>query len=122
VPSHRTGIANGINSVFRSVGSSLASALIGTLLMVKPAEQLTPGASVLPSEGRFTLCFCLAAGAFVLVVVLALAGLAARTSVRLPYSSCEQLEVERSTAVDAPQRPLDIDSTLKNSERENTWH
>jgi MFS family permease len=122
VPSHRTGIANGINSVFRSVGSSLASALIGTLLMVKPAEQLTPGASILPSEGRFTWCFCLAAGAFVLVVVLALAGLW-----RPAPAGSPRLRAVNSRRWNVPRRWTlrNVRSTsiprLKNSERENTW-
>jgi MFS family permease len=75
VPASRTGIANGINSVFRSVGSSVASALIGTLLIVKPVKNLTPRVFVLPPEGRFTLGFSLAGGALVLVVVVALIGL-----------------------------------------------
>ncbi|MEU7937594.1 MFS transporter [Microbispora bryophytorum] len=87
VPAGRTGIANGINSVARSVGSSVASALAATLLAVEPAvepaEHLATRASALPAEGRFTVCFALGAGAFALVVLVALAGLTnARTLVR----------------------------------------
>ncbi|MEV4321929.1 hypothetical protein AB0J37_06860 [Microbispora rosea] len=41
----------------------------------EPAEHLATRASPLPAEGRFTVCFALGAGAFVLVVLVALAGL-----------------------------------------------
>ncbi|GAB3881924.1 hypothetical protein GCM10027612_11740 [Microbispora bryophytorum subsp. camponoti] len=88
VPVGRTGIANGINSVARSVGSSVASALAATLLAVEPAAHLATRASALPAEGRFTVCFALGAGAFVLVVLVALAGLTnARTFVRTRHET-----------------------------------
>ncbi|GAB3131534.1 MFS transporter [Microbispora hainanensis] len=79
VPANGTGIANGINSVARSVGSSVASALAATLLTVQPAGHLATRAASLPAEGRFTACFALGGGAFVLVVLIALTGI---TSVR----------------------------------------
>ncbi|SNS44400.1 hypothetical protein SAMN05216276_1009166 [Streptosporangium subroseum] len=76
VPGNRTGIANGINSVARSVGSSIASALAATLLVVEPVERLAFQASALPAEDRFTVCFALGGGAFALIVLVALVGLA----------------------------------------------
>ncbi|MET7751962.1 MFS transporter [Micromonospora sp. NPDC005367] len=69
VPLTRTAAANGVNSVFRSVGSSVASALLGVLL-AGGASARTPAA--LPAEGRFTLAFALAGAAFAVVTALAL--------------------------------------------------
>ncbi|PZG15453.1 MFS transporter [Nonomuraea aridisoli] len=68
VPRDRTGVANGVNSVARSVGSALAGALSAALL--------TAPISGLPPESRFTACFVLGGGALVLVGVIALAGMA----------------------------------------------
>ncbi|MGA4843733.1 MFS transporter [Streptomyces sp. G45] len=79
VPAHQTGIANGINSISRSVGSAIASAMITTLLASKTIE-LPAGMPALPQESQFTLSFALAGAAFVLVAAVALLGLrAART-------------------------------------------
>ncbi|MGP9019441.1 MFS transporter [Streptomyces sp. BR1] len=75
VPHHQTGIANGINSISRSVGSAIASAVITSLLASKTIQHLPPGIPALPQESQFTLSFALAGGAFLLVVVVALLGL-----------------------------------------------
>ncbi|MFI7613497.1 MFS transporter [Nonomuraea terrae] len=73
VPRNRTGVANGVNSVARSVGSAFASALSGVLLAAP--------ISGLPPEGRFTASFALGGGALVAVAIVALAGMAdVRTS------------------------------------------
>ncbi|WP_172384323.1 MFS transporter [Streptomyces sp. MNP-20] len=76
VPAHQTGIANGINSISRSVGSAIASAMITTLLASKTIE-LPAGMPALPEESQFTLSFAIAGGAFLLVVAVALIGLRA---------------------------------------------
>ncbi|WUT87646.1 MFS transporter [Streptomyces melanogenes] len=75
VPHHQTGIANGINSISRSVGSAIASAVITSLLASKTIEHLPAGVPALPQESQFTLSFALAGGAFLLVVLVALVGL-----------------------------------------------
>lgn len=71
VPRTQTGVANGVNSVFRSIGSSVASALLGALLATGAAGR--PGAA-LPAPSRFTLAFSLAAVAFGVVACVALFG------------------------------------------------
>ncbi|MFH8291739.1 MFS transporter [Streptomyces sp. NPDC018059] len=76
VPHHQTGIANGLNSISRSVGSAIASAIITSLLASKTLENLPAGAPPLPAESQFTLSFALAGAAFVLIVAVALVGLA----------------------------------------------
>ncbi|OAR26334.1 transporter [Streptomyces sp. ERV7] len=75
VPHHQTGIANGINSISRSVGSAIASAVITSLLASKTIEHLPAGVPALPQESQFTLSFALAGAAFLMVVVVALVGL-----------------------------------------------
>ncbi|MBH5334100.1 MFS transporter [Streptomyces pactum] len=75
VPLHQTGIANGINSIARSTGSAIGSAVVTTVLASKSAANLPAGAPELPAESRFTLSFLLAAAAFALAAVVAGAGL-----------------------------------------------
>lgn len=70
VPHHQSGIANGINSISRTVGSSLASAIITTLLTAKLLPQLP-----LPQESQFTIAFWVGAAACVATVLAALLGL-----------------------------------------------
>ncbi|MGF0176402.1 MFS transporter [Streptomyces sp. Marseille-Q5077] len=75
VPPHRTGIANGINSISRSVGSAIGSALITSLLASRTIENLPAGVPPLPAESQFTLSFALAGVAFTFVLALSLVGL-----------------------------------------------
>ncbi|MFD5441827.1 MFS transporter [Streptomyces tendae] len=75
VPSHQSGIANGINSIARSVGSSTGSAVITTLLASNLLPHLPAGAPPLPAETQYTLVFTLGAVAFALVCGVALTGL-----------------------------------------------
>jgi hypothetical protein len=75
VPHHQTGIANGLNSISRSVGSAIASAVITSLLASKTIQHLPAGAPALPAESQFTLSFAIAGVAFVLIVAVALVGL-----------------------------------------------
>jgi MFS family permease len=74
VPHHQT-IANGLNSISRSVGSAIASAVITSLLASKTIQHLPAGAPALPAESQFTLSFAIAGVAFVLIVAVALVGL-----------------------------------------------
>ncbi|MET8022639.1 MFS transporter [Streptomyces avermitilis] len=83
VPPHQTGIANGINSISRSVGSAVASAVITSLLASKTIP-LPHGMPALPQEGQFTLSFTIAGAAFVLVVAVALVGLKSAHAPRTP--------------------------------------
>ncbi|MFD4631252.1 MFS transporter [Streptomyces sp. NPDC058284] len=83
VPAHQTGIANGINSISRSVGSAIASAMITSLLASKTIP-LPKGMPALPQESQFTLSFAIAGAAFVLVVAVALVGLTALHAPRTP--------------------------------------
>lgn len=75
VPPHQTGIANGINSIARSTGSAIGSAMITTVLASKTAEHLPAGSPALPAESQFTLSFVLAGAAFLLVALVAWLGL-----------------------------------------------
>ncbi|MEV6350816.1 MFS transporter [Actinoplanes sp. NPDC051851] len=61
--------ANGLNALFRSVGSSLASALGGAILAAKTIDL---GGHALPSLGAYQLLFGLCAGSAVLAALLAL--------------------------------------------------
>ncbi|MEV4708740.1 MFS transporter [Actinoplanes sp. NPDC049316] len=74
VAPERTGIANGMNSIARSIGSSIASASVVVLLTSEPASAGTTGA---PAESRFVLAFVLAAVAFGLISMIGLTGLRA---------------------------------------------
>ncbi|MEV4439353.1 MFS transporter [Streptomyces sp. NPDC049577] len=75
VPHHQTGIANGINSISRSTGSAIGSAMITTVLASKSIEHLPPGVPKLPAESQFTLTFVIAGSALVLVALVAGLGL-----------------------------------------------
>jgi MFS family permease len=70
VPHHQSGVANGINSISRTVGSSLGSAIITTLLTGKLLPHLS-----LPQEGQFTLAFWVGAGACAATILAAVFGL-----------------------------------------------
>ncbi|KAA2250171.1 MFS transporter [Solihabitans fulvus] len=77
VEHHQTGIANALNSISRSVGSSIGSAIITTLLASKTVAvpHLPPGVPAPPAESQFTLAFGIACVALLLVVPVALLGL-----------------------------------------------
>ncbi|OAA21748.1 Sugar transporter [Frankia sp. EI5c] len=62
--------ANGLNALFRSIGSSLASAIGGSILA---AQTVAVGAAELPSLGGYRELFALCAGAAVIAAVLTLA-------------------------------------------------
>ena len=60
VPLHETASANGLNSLMRSVGTSVSSAVIATLLA---QMTLTIGPLTVPSLAGFRVAFLIAAGA-----------------------------------------------------------
>ncbi|GGV12438.1 MFS transporter [Streptomyces spectabilis] len=100
VPAHQTGIANGINSISRSVGSAIASAMITTLLASKTIE-LPAGMPSLPQESQFTLSFAIAGAAFLLVVAVAIGGLRAAHA---PRASAVTKVAESDAESKAPER------------------
>ncbi|MDH6541330.1 MFS transporter [Streptomyces sp. SPB4] len=75
VPHHQSGIANGINSISRSTGSAIGSAIVTTILASKTIEHLPAGVPALPAESGFTLTFWIGAGAFALVALISWLGL-----------------------------------------------
>ena len=69
VPRHEAGSAVGVNALMRSLGTTLAAAVMGTLLTSRTA---TFGTVELPTEGAFQLCFLVGAvAAFVGVAIAA---------------------------------------------------
>ncbi|MET7900579.1 MFS transporter [Streptomyces sp. NPDC005355] len=75
VPREMTGLANGINSISRSVGSAIGSATITTLLASKSIQGLPPGLPPLPAESQFTIGFVIGAAVWTAVILVALFGL-----------------------------------------------
>ncbi|MET9885393.1 MFS transporter [Streptomyces sp. NPDC006430] len=75
VPHHQSGIANGINSISRSTGSAIGSAIVTTILASQTIEHLPAGVPPLPAESGFTLTFWIGAVAFALVALISWVGL-----------------------------------------------
>ncbi|MFJ8207834.1 MFS transporter [Streptomyces sp. NPDC096033] len=75
VPHHQSGIANGINSISRSTGSAIGSAIVTTILASKTIEHLPKGVPPLPAESGFTITFWIGAAAFALVALISWLGL-----------------------------------------------
>ncbi|MFD0440660.1 MFS transporter [Streptomyces chartreusis] len=75
VPQQESGIANGINSISRSTGSAIGSAVTTTVLASKSMENLPAGSAQLPAASQFTLSFGLAGAASALVALIAWFGL-----------------------------------------------
>jgi MFS family permease len=69
VPQTETGASNGLNALFRSLGTSTAAAVIAAVLATYTAE--FDGAQ-LPSSTAFTLSFVLGGAAAVVALVVAL--------------------------------------------------
>jgi MFS family permease len=67
VPRYHVGAATGVNTIMRTVGSSLGSAIPGTIL-----AESTVAATGLPSESAFATIFWLIAGAMVVAILAAL--------------------------------------------------
>lgn len=73
VEPHETGIANSINSIMRTVGGAVGSALIITILAAQVATHALPGGAAvsLPTENAYRIVFILGAVAFGLAALLA---------------------------------------------------
>ncbi|NLU68615.1 MFS transporter [Streptomyces sp. HNM0574] len=71
----QSGIANGMNSISRSVGSSVGSAAVTSLLASRTLTGLPEGTGDVPAEGQFTAVFALGALACLGSAVVALTGL-----------------------------------------------
>lgn len=69
VPAHETGASNGLNALFRSVGTSSASAVMGGILA---SMSVKIGDIAVPTRGAFELCFWLAIAAGIVALVLSL--------------------------------------------------
>ncbi|MEV5850460.1 MFS transporter [Streptomyces sp. NPDC051985] len=75
VPQHESGIANGINSISRSTGSAIGSAVTTTVLASKSMANLPAGSAKLPAASQFALSFAIAGAASALVALIAWLGL-----------------------------------------------
>ncbi|WP_336660912.1 MFS transporter [Leucobacter sp. USHLN153] len=69
VPAHETGASNGLNALFRSVGTSTASAVMGGVLAALTTD--FEGRAI-PSRAAFDVCFWLAIAAAVVALLLSL--------------------------------------------------
>ncbi|WNM34768.1 MFS transporter [Streptomyces sp. Li-HN-5-11] len=75
VAPEETGVANSINSIMRTVGGAVGSAVVTTLLSVLVAEHTTPdGPVILPTEGAYQIAFGLSGALFFAAAVLAVLG------------------------------------------------
>jgi MFS family permease len=69
VPASETGASNGLNALFRSVGTSTAAAVLGAVLaaMSEPYQGVP-----VPTSAAFQACFLLGGAAAVIALVLSL--------------------------------------------------
>ncbi|MFF0278567.1 MFS transporter [Streptomyces sp. NPDC004330] len=104
VPHHQSGIANGINSISRSTGSAVGSAVVTTILASQTVAHLPAGVPPLPAESGFTLTFWIGAAAFALVAVIAGPGLRARAAGTAPVSAGEARGQAAAAAPAAPEK------------------
>ncbi|MFJ7989917.1 MFS transporter [Streptomyces sp. NPDC096351] len=104
VPHHQSGIANGINSISRSTGSAVGSAVVTTILASQTVAHLPAGVPPLPAESGFTLTFWIGAAAFALVAVIAGPGLRARAAGTAPVSAGEARGPAAAAAPAAPEK------------------
>ena len=75
VAPEETGVANSINSVMRTIGSSVGSAVVITLLSQLVTEHSTPNGPVtLPTEAAFQISFGLSSVLFLAAALLAVVG------------------------------------------------
>ncbi|MDL5487401.1 MFS transporter [Microbacterium wangruii] len=69
VPQNETGASNGLNALFRSLGTSVAAAVIGAVLA---SLSVTQGGAQVPTASAFDVAFVLGGAAAVMALVLAL--------------------------------------------------
>ncbi|MGA5067733.1 MFS transporter [Streptomyces exfoliatus] len=98
VPHHQSGIANGINSISRSTGSAIGSAVVTTILASQTLDHLPAGVPPLPAESGFTLTFWIGAAAFALVAAIAGLGLRPRPATRTTPANVPAAAPEKVTA------------------------
>ncbi|MFE3056559.1 MFS transporter [Nocardia sp. NPDC059239] len=77
VAPHETGIANSINSIMRTVGGAIGSALVVTILTSDTLRHALPNGAVvaLPAEGAYRIAFFTGAAFFAVAALLAGFGL-----------------------------------------------
>jgi MFS family permease len=68
VPATETAAANGLNSVMRSLGSTVAAAVLGLILATDP---VIIGSTEIPSRFSFQLCFIIAAAVALIGAIIA---------------------------------------------------
>lgn len=90
VPISETAAANGINALARSLGTSIASAVIGVVLATMT---ITYAGHVMPSLHGLRIALLIAAGVAALAAVIALT-LPAPAKATVPEWSAEELELE----------------------------
>lgn len=91
VPMREAGAAVGLNALMRSMGTTLAAAVMGTVLS---SSSRTVGGFELPSEGAFHACFVIgAAAAFVGVAITAT--IPRRASAAVTEPAATELEAQR---------------------------
>ncbi|MFD0208799.1 MFS transporter [Streptomyces hirsutus] len=95
VPASETGAANGLNTLMRSIGTSMSSAVVG---MVLASTANTVGGVEIPSMHGFRLSFMIATAAVAVGLVLALfiPGRRPSNTLRLRASSEEDAHLERA--------------------------
>ncbi|MDT3329086.1 MFS transporter [Microbacterium sp. KSW-18] len=69
VPQHETGASNGLNALFRSLGTSIAAAVVGAVLAALTVDL---GGTPVPAPEAFHLSFALGLGAAVIALGVAL--------------------------------------------------
>ncbi|WP_335972286.1 MFS transporter [Streptomyces sp. CA2R106] len=75
IGAHETGVANSINSIMRTVGGAIGSALVVTILASQVATHRLPSGPVtLPTESAFVLTFGLGGLFFLVAALMALFG------------------------------------------------
>ncbi|QFZ76651.1 MFS transporter [Streptomyces fagopyri] len=98
VPASETGAANGLNTLMRSIGTSVSSAVIGMVLANTASDA---GGVAIPTMHGFRVSFMIATGAVAVGLVMALCLPRQRqaTKPRLRASSAEDAALERAQEV-----------------------
>ncbi|MEV4629367.1 MFS transporter [Micromonospora sp. NPDC049523] len=109
-----TGIANSVNSIARSIGSSLASALVVTML----TRNLIAGSPVpLPHESQYVVIFAIAAVGATAGAVLVALGLSRSPRGVLTTAQAEAEEVLGAAGLDIPTELRPAGSPVADSRR-----
>lgn len=109
VEPHETGIANSINSIMRTVGGAVGSALIITVLAAEVATHFVHGMPVsLPTENAYRVAFLLGAGAFALAALLAAVAIPRRSAHQLSPHQREE-EIALGAAGEFATASVDVD-------------